>query len=294
MNPSAAPSGDLYQQQTSVTRPATLTDGGTTVTGIDTTGLVAGMPVSDGSWFDSYIADGTTIYSIDSPTSLTLSKAALGGGSDNLIFQVTAAAYVGDSGTYQYTLTQGTQSSVTPTGPTPLNYSQQYTTGQVTDDGSTIKLTVDPTNTQAIDAIGFNPLAAQGLLDLGAGMDLQVQFSGVQPGSQVQLVVWIHGLVSSPQVAGFPLGSTMGNISIPLLALDAGDVGSGVQDATLSLGQYLNAGFLRAPFNAVNTADASAGTMTPTIAFSLIGDGASTVSATVSNLRQFTDNVLTT
>jgi len=286
ISPSNVPSGSLYQQQTSVTLPATLTKGDTAVKGIDTTGLVKGMPVSDGSILFSWIESGTTIASIDSATSLTLSKPAKGTGADNLIFQFTVPQYLAD----QYTLAAGTRPSIKPTTPQPLSYALQYATGQATDDGSTISLSVDASHSEAIDAITFNPIAAQGINALGAGMDLQVQFSGATAGSNVQLVVWIHGALAAPQVVGTSLGSTLGYASIPLLALDAADAGSGVQYATLSLGQYLNSWFLRAPFNALNSSTAAATTMIPTIAFSLIGDGASSVSATVSKIRQFTDN----
>jgi hypothetical protein len=286
ISPSNVPSGSLYQQQTSITRSAKLTNGETTVTGIDTTGLVAGMPVSDGAIFVSWIASGTTIASIDSADSLTLSKPAQGTGSDTLIFQFTVPQYIAD----QYTLSPGTSPSVRPTAPQPLAYAQQYAMGQATDDGSTITLSVDAAHSQAIDAITFNPIAAQGISALGAGMDLQVQFSGATAGSNVQLVVWIRGLLAAPQVLGTSLGSTLGYASIPLLTLDAADAGSGVQYATLSVGQYLNSWLLRAPFNALNSSTAAATTMVPTIAFSLIGDGASSVSATVTNIRQFTDN----
>jgi hypothetical protein len=286
ISPSNVPSGSLYQQQTSVTLPANLTKGDAVIKGIDTTGLVVGMPVSDGAIILSWIASGTTIASIDSPTQLTLSKPAQGTGSDKLIFSYTVPQYIAD----QYTLAPGTPPSVTPTTPQPLSYAQQYAVGQATDDGSTISLSVDASHSQAIDAITFNPIAAQGINNLGAGMDLKVQFSGETAGSNVQLVVWIRGLLAAPQVLSTSLGSTLGYASIPLLTLDAADAGSGVQYATLSVGQYLNSWLLRAPFNALNSSTAAASTMVPTIAFSLIGDGASSVSATVSEIRQFTDN----
>ncbi|MDR3621985.1 MAG: DUF4214 domain-containing protein [Paludisphaera borealis] len=289
VNPVTVPTGDLYQQQTSTARNSvTLTAGSAIVPNIDTTGLYVGMPVSDDALIFHSIPSGTTIASIDPVhNSVTLSAKAKYSDTYNLTFQFNIPAYVAN----QYTLLPPTTPrSVTPTGPTPLSYSQQYTTGQVADTGSSITLTVDAGHSQAIDSIGFNPVAAQGIANLGAGMDMQVQFSGVPAGADVQLVVWIRGLLAAPQVLGTSLGSTLGYASIPLLTLDSSDVGSSVQYATLSVGQYLNSWLLRAPFNALNSSTAAAGTMVPTIAFSLIGDVTSTVSATVSNIRQFTDN----
>ena len=118
---------------------------------------------------------------------------------------------------------------------------------------------MDDANSVAIEAITFNPLAALFPLFIGAGMDLQVSFSGVPAGEQVELVVWIRGLVSTPRVEDpstsqlATLGSTVGYMSIPLLTLNGGDVGTAVQSATISLGSYLNADpDLLGPFNAVN------------------------------------------
>ena len=152
---------------------------------------------------------------------------------------------------------------------------------------------MDAANSVAIEAITFNPLTEVfGPLAIGSGMDLQVAFSGVPTGEQVELVVWIRGLVSTPRVKDpstsqlATLGSTIGYMSIPLLTLNGGDVGTAVQSATISLGSYLN-GFpdLLAPFNAVN--DGIPGTLLPTLGFTLIGDVSSQVSVTVSNMRQF-------
>jgi hypothetical protein len=152
---------------------------------------------------------------------------------------------------------------------------------------------VDADNSVAIEAITFSPLTEQfGPFAIGSGMDLQIEFSGVPAGEQVELVVWIRGLVSTPRV-GIPgtsqlatLGSTVGYMSIPLLTLNGEDVGTAVQSATISLGSYLNADpSLLGPFNAVNNGSAS--TLLPTLGFTLIGDVSSQVSVTVSNMRQF-------
>jgi hypothetical protein len=82
------------------------------------------------------------------------------------------------------------------------------------------------------------------------------------------------------------LGSTVGYVSIPLLTLNGGDVGTATQSATISLGSYLNADpDLLGPLNALN--NGSTTTLLPTLGFTLIGDVSSQVSVTVSNMRQF-------
>jgi hypothetical protein len=285
---------DFYQQAPPLVKTGNVTNGSAVVTNIDTTSLLAGMIVVETSSTtpNNNIPAGTTILSIDSPTQLTLSQ-PVGGNApvtgESLTFTYSPGQYV----IRQFELQTAPRPTASIAGPIPLAYAQQYTTGSVTDTGSEITLSVDADNSVAIEAITFSPLTEQfGPFAIGSGMDLQIEFSGVPAGEQVELVVWIRGLVSTPRV-GIPgtsqlatLGSTVGYMSIPLLTLNGEDVGTAVQSATISLGSYLNADpSLLGPFNAVNNGSAS--TLLPTLGFTLIGDVSSQVSVTVSNMRQF-------
>jgi hypothetical protein len=248
------------------------------VTNIDTTSLLPGMTVIEtpSSTPNNNIPAGTTILSIDSPTQLTLSQPVGGSGpvtGESLTFIYSHDQFV----IRQFELQSTTRPTAMPVGPIPLAYAQQYTTGSVTDTGGQITLSVDAANSVAIEAITFNPLAEVfGPFGIGSGMDLQVEFSGVPAGEQVELVVWIRGLVSTPRVEDpstsqlATLGSTVGYMSIPLLTLNGSDVGTAA---------------LLGPFNAVNNGSGS--TLLPTLGFTLIGDVSSQVSVTVSNMRQF-------
>jgi hypothetical protein len=93
-------------------------------------------------------------------------------------------------------------------------------------------------------------------------------------------------------IEGHNLGPTLGYVSIPVLTLNGGDVGTAMQSATMSLGGYLNdAPTLLGPFNALN--NGSNNTLLPTLGFTLIGNVSSPVSVTVSSMRQFNDGSLT-
>lgn len=77
----------------------TLTSGSAVVTSTTTTGLVAGMPVSNlGTGFTTGVPAGTTISSVDSATQMTLSAAAQSSGSQSLY--VGAAVYLDQAGFY--------------------------------------------------------------------------------------------------------------------------------------------------------------------------------------------------
>ncbi len=307
---------EFYTQPVSLIETGDVTNNSAVVTNVNTASLLAGMSVVETpSLFASKnIPAGTTILSIDGPTQLTLSQPVGGTGpvsGESLTFTLSSSQFVsrqfelvGSSrpATTAYTPTGFTTGSPTP--PTPLAYAQQYTVGNVADTGNSITLTVDASNSEAINAITFNPLAAVssglgGLEWLGAGMDMQVEFNGPVPaGEQVELVVWIRGMVSAPRAVdpdntsqALTLGSTLGYISIPLLTLNGADTGTSTQLATISLGQYFNAfPFITGPFNSLDGANSAR--LLPTLGFTLLGDVSSSVSVTVSNIRQFTDGIV--
>jgi hypothetical protein len=175
--------------------------------------------------------------------------------------------------------------SYTPTF-TPLQYATAYTVGTASDDGASMTLGVDGATSSSILAMTFNPQAATTGIP-GNGMDFQVQFSGVDPGEQVQLVVWIRGQTqASVPIASIDAG-TLGYQSIPLFVMDGGTVGATQQNATISLDGFLSgvqSAPILGPFSAAQI---------PLLGFSLVGAAGSNASVTVSNLRQFSDGVNT-
>jgi len=184
-------------------------------------------------------------------------------------------------------LSRPTSISYSPTT-TPLQYAQQYSIGNVSDNGSTINLSVDASNTNAIDAITFNPLAAAGAS--GSGLDFNFSFSGVTPGQQVELVVWIRGMVAVPHVlGGLVLGPTAGYMSVPLFVMNSADAGTSTQGATLSLDGY-HLGLLTGLFNSVLTSSAAA-PIIPTLGFTLISSPGSSATVSVTNMNQIRDGI---
>jgi pimeloyl-ACP methyl ester carboxylesterase len=180
-------------------------------------------------------------------------------------------------------------SSITYTPTTmPLQYAQQYAVGNVTDNGSTIGLSVSASHPDAIDAITFNPLAATGAS--GTGLDFNFTFSSVKPGQHVELVVWIRGMVTVPQAQGIlALGSTTGYMSVPLFTMDSADAGTSTQGATLSLDGY-HLGLLTGLFDSVATFGTAAPNV-PTLGFTLISSAGSSATVTVTNMNQITDGI---
>lgn len=305
----AAGLSEYYTQTVSFVQTGNVTNGSAVITNIDTTSLLPGMSVIEtpALLMNNNIPAGTTIKSIDvlgPGGQLTLSQPAGGTApvvGESLTFTYSPAQYV----PRQYELTGSARpadAAYTPSTPTALQYAQQYTVGNVVDTGGSMTLTVSANHSQAINAITFNPLAASssglsGFQLAGSGMDMQVQFNGPVPtGEQVELVVWIRGMVSAPRVVNpndlnqaLTLGSTVGYVSIPLLTLNGADTAT-TQFATISLAGYLNAfPLVTGPFNSLN--DANPATLLPTLGFTLLGDVSSNVSVTVSNIRQFSDGV---
>ncbi|MBM4071786.1 MAG: DUF4214 domain-containing protein [Planctomycetes bacterium] len=305
----AAGLSEFYTQTVSFVRSGDVTNGSAVVTNIDTTSLLPGMSVIEtpALLMNNNIPAGTTIQSIDivgANGQITLSQPAGGTApvpAESLTFTYSPAQYV----PRQYELTGSARPSAaayTPSAPTALQYAQRFTVGTVNDTGSSMTLTVGANNSQAINAITFNPLAASssglsGFELAGSGMDMQVQFNGpVPPGEQVELVVWIRGMVSAPRVVNpdnineaLTLGSTVGYVSIPLLALNGAETTT-TQSATISLAGYLNAfPLVTGPFNSLNNANPA--TLLPTLGFTLLGNVSSNVSVTISNIRQFSDGI---
>ncbi len=257
------------------------------------TGVAVGMPVSDQS-YPASIPPGTIITAISPDgTSWTLSQKTLAGSGS--LFNDTLDVL------NQSQLGTGTATAFTPSGQTPLSYASLGTIGSnVTDNGSSITLSVTQTDPTAADEITYTPLAVKGKSDLGAGMDFNVSFN-VPTGEDVQLVVWLNGLAAAPEVAGnYVTGSTMGYMSIPLYTMNSADAGNkGTVNATISLGGYLNSDAVTGPFNSVYlnflhhaTSDTI---LVPTLGFTLIradtGSKPITVikssSVTVSAMNQF-------
>ena len=147
------------------------------------------------------------------------------------------------------------------------------------DSGSSITLGVGPTNDQSIETVTYNPLAA-----IGAGMTFQVAFSGVSPGQDVQLTLWMQGMATTPTLLGSVYGSTLGYLSMPVFTMDSNSAGTTPQNATISLGG-LSRGLVGGPFNGVNGSNPA--TNVPILGFTLTGDVTSTVSVTVTAMNQF-------
>jgi Domain of unknown function (DUF4214) len=278
------PANSFYQQTTSFTQTLNVTQNVAEVQGVNTTNLLVGMTVTD-SASPTAIAPGTTIASINAAANeITLSPAP----------SITAS---GDTLTFQYNEQQflARQFNLTPTSnpvtfslaaPVPLEYAEQYAAGTVGNTGSSITLAVGPNQSQSLETITYNPLAANIFaLNLGAGMTFQVAFSGVSPGQDVQLTVWMQGMATTPTLAGSILGPTLGYLSMPVFTMDSDSAGTTPQNATISLGGLVGGFYVGGPFNGTNSS--SPATNVPILGFTLTGDVTSTVSVTVSAMNQF-------
>jgi hypothetical protein len=175
-------------------------------------------------------------------------------------------------------------------GPTPaatvasetLEYALQATVGTVADTGSTMTLGVGGGTAISMATVWFVPFASDARNPIGTGLELDVQFSGVDPGETVQLVVSVHG-IAAPQLLGglVTLGGTTGSMTIPLLTLDGAAAGGESLVATVSLDGFNTSETIMGPF-ANPLANA-----TPTLVFSLIASPGSAASVVVSGMRQF-------
>jgi hypothetical protein len=174
-------------------------------------------------------------------------------------------------------------------GPTPaasvvtdlFQYGLQATVGNVADTGTSMTLGVGGDTPLSMATVVFVPFATADSKPIGTGLELDVQFSGVDPGETVQLVVSVHGN-AAPQALGglFTLGGTTGLMTIPLLTLDGGMAGTGRTMATVSLDGFSNSNVVMGPF--ANQANG-----VPTLVFSLIASPGAAASVTVSGMRQF-------
>ena len=246
-----------------------------------------GMLVEDYS-NPSYLPARTTIKTIDSTTdpdhwTLTLSLPASipnnDSGSDQtlkVLDQYAALQPLNPTATF------------TPTAQTPVAYAQEYTTGNVSDNGSSMTLSVGGTaGSTAIDAITYTPLAKGGTDDRGAGMDFQVSFSNVPANQQLQLVVWLNDSAASLYAAGLYTGSTIGYMSKPLFTMNSASAGTTPLYATISLGGYLNSFLATGPFNTLYNSTTSTNPIVPPLGFTLVGNVTNTASVTVTNMNQF-------
>jgi hypothetical protein len=184
---------------------------------------------------------------------------------------------------FELTATGVAPPTYTPTF-TPLQYARQYEVGAVTDSGVSLTLGVDAANDIAAAGVTFNPLAASTGIP-GTGIDFQVTFSGVDPGEQVELVVWIRGLAAENAPIASINDGTLGYLSIPLFAMAGADAGSTPTSATISLDGFLSgvqSAPILGPFSAAQT---------PILGFTLKGAADASASVTVSNLRQLHDGV---
>jgi hypothetical protein len=172
---------------------------------------------------------------------------------------------------------------------TDLEYAQLFNVGSVADDGQSITLNVDSDDPHSINAITFNPLGLAGTA--GTGLEFEFEFSGVDPGEQVELVIWIQGTGAVPRTAlsTAAFGSTLGLVSVPLFVMNGTFGGSDPQKATISLDGF-HLGTLIGPFAAILNNNGTAA-ITPTLGFSLITSTGSDASVTVNNLRQFSDGI---
>ncbi len=295
----SAPSGLANSYQQTVLNPSGyFTAGNPMVSYIkNAAGVAAGMPVSDET-NPADILPGTIIQSISGDT-WTLSQAPVDG-----------SDYLGDTLNVlnQSQLAQSTLATFKPSAQKPLAYATEGTTGSnVTDNGSSITLSVNKNDPTAVDEITYTPLAVNGTSNippnmdaLGAGMDFTVSFD-VKAGEDVQLVVWLNGLAAAPEAEGNDVtGSTMGYMSIPLYTMNSADAGNnGTVNATISLGGYLNSDFATGPFNSaylnfLHHATSST-ILVPTLGFTLVsndtnnnsGKSIKTSSVTVSAMNQF-------
>ena len=271
------PANSFYLQQSSFTQTLSLTSGNPVIQGVDPTNLLVGMLVTDNN-SPPAIPAGTTIASIDAADNqVTLSNApTVTATGDKVTFAYTEQQFVQK----QFNLVASTSvPTVTPEAAVPLQYAEQFASGVVNDSGSSITLGVGPTNDQSIETVTYNPLAA-----IGAGMTFQVAFSGVSPGQDVQLTLWMQGMATTPTLLGSVYGSTLGYLSMPVFTMDSNSAGTTPQNATISLGG-LSRGLVGGPFNGVNGSNPA--TNVPILGFTLTGDVTSTVSVTVTAMNQF-------
>jgi hypothetical protein len=163
----------------------------------------------------------------------------------------------------------------------PFQYSLQSTVGNVADTGTMLTLGVGGGTSLSMATVGFVPLADADSQPVGTGLELDVQFSGVDPGETVQLVVSVHGIAAPRLLGGLvTLGGTTGLMTIPLLALDGLTAGAARTMATVSLDGFNPNEMIMGPFS--NPANS-----VPTLVFSLIASPGSAASVTVSGMKQF-------
>lgn len=163
----------------------------------------------------------------------------------------------------------------------PLAYALQSTVGNVSDTGSLMTLSVGGGTSLSMVNVGFVPLGSNTDAPMaGTGLELNVTFSGVDPGETVQLVASIHGVAAPRALGVFNLAGTTGLMSMPVLTLDGTAAGSGQRIATISLDGFNANGVIAGPFS--NPAN-----LVSQLSFSLIAAPGSAASVTLSNMRQF-------
>ena len=280
------PANSFYQQPISFSQTLNVVANNPLIMGVDTSNLLVGMTVTDNQ-LPTALAPGTTIASIGpAANEITLSPAPSGtSAGDTLTFQYNEQQFLAS----QFNLTPTSNPTTFPLpAPVPLQYAQQYAAGTVSDSGSSITLGVGPNQSQSIETVTYNPLAANtGAFNLGAGMTFQVAFSGVSPSQDVQLTVWMQGMATTPSLAldGTILGPTLGYLSMPVFTMDSDSAGTTPQNATISLGGLFGGNVVGGPFNAINGSNPA--TNVPILGFTLSGEVTSTVSVTVSAMSQF-------
>lgn len=193
----------------------------------------------------------------------------------------SGAATPADFVKHQFELFGGAATPPATVASEPLAYALQATVGNVADTGSTMTLGVGGGTALSMATVGFVPFATADSQPVGTGLELDVQFSGVDPGETVQLVVSVHGIAAPQAVAGLvTLAGTTGFMTVPLLTLDGATAGAGSTMATVSLDCFSISEAVTGPF-------ANAANALPTLVFSLIASSGSAASVTVSGMRQF-------
>jgi len=184
------------------------------------------------------------------------------------------------------------QFELAPSGPTPpvtvrsfpLTYGLQPTTGSVVDTGSMLTLSVGAGSPQSIATVVFQPYATSAIdRPMATGLEIDVSFSGVDPGETVQLVVSVHGVgaLDLDTVFGNVYASkTTGLMTIPLLTLDGGLSGMGPRMATVSLDVFRDQSLVQGGY-------ASPANPVPQLVFSLIASPGAEASVTIADMKQF-------
>lgn len=188
----------------------------------------------------------------------------------------------------QFELTANGPSSPVTVNSFPLAYAVQPTTGTVTATGTSLTLGIGAGQPMSTATISFQPYGADPTAKpIGTGLELDVAFSGIDAGENVQLVVSAHGMavpqlinpLQNPPQPFFLTGST-GFMTIPLLTLDGGSSGAAARMATISLDGFRTSDLMKGAFG-------SGANPVPQLVFSLIGSSGAAGSVTVTNIRQF-------